>query len=93
MKAQKVAVLTYGWGGFGFTQAFDENCKNNNNKNNKNKNKKTFTNLLLVSILKDRIKCVAMSNSVHTRDLIKNEGARAWLFSVSERMKDLIYKC
>ncbi|RCH78872.1 hypothetical protein CU098_004294, partial [Rhizopus stolonifer] len=33
------------------------------------------------SILKDRIKCVAMSNSVHTRDLIKNEGARAWLFS------------
>ncbi|KAI9247218.1 Arb2 domain-containing protein [Sporodiniella umbellata] len=58
-KAEKIAVLASGWGGFLFAQSFD----------------------IYFDVLKDRVKCAAMSNSVHTIDSMKKEGVRSWFYS------------
>lgn len=38
---------------------------------------------LAVDFIKDRVKAVAMTNSVHARDLIEGDGRRAFMFDVS----------
>lgn len=38
---------------------------------------------IAVDFIKDRVKAVAMTNSVHARDLIEGDGRRAFMFDVS----------
>lgn len=43
----------------------------------------TYIVYIIVDFIKDRVKAVAMANSVHARDLIEGESRRAFMFNVS----------
>lgn len=43
----------------------------------------TYTKSFAVDFIKERVKAVAMTNSVHARDLIEGDGRRAFMFDVS----------